>query len=370
VLYDPALHDRLTERSWDEAWVRDAIARIVSDAVRAYDPETFWRANEWDGYDAPLPLTDLYCGAAGVVWVLDELDAPFDLRAAAARTLERFLGAPPPLASLPLPEQRASSVLVGETGVTFVAWRAGAGDALEERLLELVRANIGNETNELMWGVPGTLLVARAMLERTGEERWRDAVAESEADLARARDDDGLWTQHLYGHVTRYLGPVHGFVGNAFALGTTDDDARILRETALHDGEYVNWPPLRGHEKMRLQWCHGAPGILATAASYLDEDLLLGGARLIWAAGPLETNEKGAGLCHGTAGNGYGLLKAFERTQDELWLARARAFAVHALEQVEALAPRYSLFTGGVGAALYAADCIAGAGRFPFVERF
>ncbi len=370
MLYDPALHERLTERSWDEAWVRDAIARIVSDAVRAYDPETFWPANEWDGYDAPLPLTDLYCGAAGVVWALDELDAPFDLRAAGARTLERFLDAPQALTPLPLPEQRASSLLVGETGVVLVAWRVGADDRLEERLLELVRANIGNETNELMWGVPGTLLVARAMHERTRDARWADAVAESEADLARARDDDGLWTQRLYGDVTRYLGPVHGFVGSAFALGSTQDDARILRETAMREGEHVNWPPAPDHFKMRLQWCHGAPGILATAASYLDEDLVVGGAQLIWAAGPLESTEKGAGLCHGTAGNGYGLLKAFERTQDEVWLERARAFAIHALEQVERLAPRYSLFTGGVGAALFAADSIDGAGRFPFVERF
>jgi hypothetical protein len=370
VLHAPELHEPLTDRSWDDAAVRDAIGRIVADASEAFDPDTFWPAQEWDAYDAPLPLTDVYCGAAGVLWALAELDAPLDLRIPAARVLERLRAAPDALASLPLPAQKRSSLLNGETGVAFVAWKLGADDGLAETLLELVHANVGNEANELMWGVPGTLLLARAMVERTGEERWREAVAESEADLERARDDDGLWTQQLYGQVTRYLGPVHGFVGNAFALGTTGDDARILRETALRDGEHVNWPPLPGHEKMRLQWCHGAPGILATASSYVDEDLLLGGARLIWDAGPLETNEKGAGLCHGTAGNGYGLLKAFERTHDELWLERARAFAVHALEQVDRLPPRYSLFTGGLGAALFAADCLDGAGRFPFVERF
>jgi lantibiotic modifying enzyme len=369
VLYVPELHERLTDRTWDEAWVRDAIARIVADAVNAYDPDTLWPANESDAEGLPLPLTDLYSGAAGVVWALDELGATLDLQAAAARTLAAFVELPDTISSLPLPEQRNSSLLAGETGIAFVAWRAGTDDGIAERLLELVRANVGNRANELLWGVPGTLLVARAMLERTGEERWRDAVAESEADLSRARDDDGLWTQHLYGHVTRYLGPAHGFVANAFALGASDDDARVLREHALHDGEYVNWPPLPGQEKMRVQWCHGAPGILATAASYLDEDLLLGGAKLIWHAGPLETNEKGPGLCHGTAGNGYGLLKAFERTEDELWLERARAFAVHALEQAEALPPRYALFTGGVGAALFATDCLEGAGRFPFIER-
>jgi hypothetical protein len=208
------------------------------------------------------------------------------------------------------------------------------------------------------------------MLQFTGDDRWSAAVAESEADLAAARDEDGLWTQRLYGQVTRYLGPVHGFAGNAFALGATEDDTRVLRETAVREDEHVNWPPEPDAQLSRLQWCHGAPGILATAASFLDEDLVIGGALLIWDAGPLEAIEKGAGICHGTAGNGYGLLKAFERTGDELWLERARTFAVHALEQVERLPPRYSLFTGGVGAALFAADCLAGAGRFPFVERF
>jgi hypothetical protein len=370
VLYDAGLHEPLTDRAWNDAWAQDAIARIVADAVQTYDAETFWPAQEWDAFDAPLPLTEVYCGAAGVVWALGELGAELDLRAAASRTLDRFREAPDSLTSLPLPEQRRSSLLNGETGVAFVAWKLGADDRLAETLLELVRANIGNEANELMWGVPGTLLVARAMLDRTGDERWRGAVAASEADLERSRDEDGLWTQRMYGQVTHYLGPVHGFVGNVFALGATSDDARILRETAMHEGEHVNWPPAPDHFKMRLQWCHGAPGILATAASYLDEELLVGGARLIWDAGPLETNEKGAGLCHGTAGNGYALLKAFERTGDELWLERARAFAVHALEQVERLPPRYSLFTGGVGVALFASDCLDGAARFPFVERF
>src|SRR5439155_22398676 len=79
-------------------------------------------------------------------------------------------------------------------------------------------------------------------------------------------------------------------------------------------------------------------------------------------------DEKGAGICHGTAGNGYALLKTFERTGDELWLERARAFAMHALAQAERLPGRYSLFTGGVGAALYAADCLAALPSFTVLD--
>ena len=78
--------------------------------------------------------------------------------------------------------------------------------------------------------------------------------------------------------------------------------------------------------------------MVATAAPYLDEELLLAGAELTWRAGA-HREEKGAGLCHGTSGNGYALLKTFERTGDERWLERARSFAVHALAQAERSGP-------------------------------
>ena len=75
----------------------------------------------------------------------------------------------------------------------------------------------------------------------------------------------------------------------------------------------------------------------------LDEDLALAGGELTWLAGPLA---KGGGLCHGTAGNGYAFLELLRRTGDELWLDRARAFAAHAIGQVQG---RYSLWTGTSG---------------------
>ncbi len=86
-----------------------------------------------------------------------------------------------------------------------------------------------------------------------------------------------------------------------------------------------------------------------------------------WDAGPLG-DEKGFGICHGTAGNGYALLRTFDCTGDERWLERARAFAVHALEQVERMPGRYTLFTGGLGTALFAGDCIDAQARFPVLE--
>jgi hypothetical protein len=121
-----------------------------------------------------------------------------------------------------------------------------------------------------------------------------------------------------------------------------------------------------------LQWCTGAPSIVCGAWDFLDEELVLAGAELVWQAGA-HGDEKGHGLCHGTAGNGYALLKAFARTADDRWLERARRFAVHALAQAERIAAadgrrRYSLFTGDVGTALFAAACLDADTRFPIID--
>lgn len=83
----------------------------------------------------------------------------------------------------------------------------------------------------------------------------------------------------------------------------------------------------------------------------------------------------GWGLCHGTVGNGYAFLELHRRTGEAVWLDRARAFATHAIDQVEAARAelgrgRYSLFTGDPGVALYLRDCLAGDGRFPTLGPF
>ena len=100
--------------------------------------------------------------------------------------------------------------------------------------------------------------------------------------------------------------------------------------------------------------------------------LLVAGGHLTWQAGPLT---KGYGLCHGTAGNGYAFLSLFRRTGEERWLARARAFAMHAITQMDAHARRYgqhrySLWTGDLGFALYLRDCLHVGAGFPTLDVF
>lgn len=379
MLYDAELHEPLTDEAWDEGRVRNAVARRIADADAAFDADRLWPAEEWDGYMATPPLKDLYVGASGVIWALDALrrrglaETGIDLAAAALRTLEAWRELPDYAQWDPVPDAAASALLTGESGPLIVAWRLAPSGELADELFARVRENVGNEAVEIMWGAPGTMLAAQAMLEWTGEERWAEAWRESAESVWAARDDDGLWTNRLYGETFRSLTALHGLVGIVLALRPDPRREQLERETgevlaglAVREDGLVNWPTRDG--AFKLQWCSGAAGIVSGASSYLDEELLLAGAELVWQAGP-PGMEKGSGICHGTAGNGNAFLTVFERTGDEVWLERARRFAMHALGQVERRGTgRYSLWTGDVGVALYAADCIDGVSRYPALE--
>jgi hypothetical protein len=369
VLYDPAAFEPLTDEPWDEARARDGIAAIVADADAAFDPDALWPAHEWDGWQAALPLKNLYVGAAGVAWALHDLrrrglpETTLDLSAIALDALERWRAEPDYVAGEVLPEPPESGLLTGEAGILLVACMLG--HPLEDDLRNRIQANLANEAEDLMWGTPGTLVAATAM-------GWDDLARESAEALASRRGADGLWTQSLWGTSFRGIGTVHGLAGNVRALLQVDDprndalrteSAAALSRAAKREDGLANW----GSEG-KLQWCASAPGIVSLARDYLDEELLLAGAELVWRAGPAG-DEKGHGICHGTSGNGFALLAAFERTQDELWLDRARRFAVHALAQAARMPARYSLFTGGAGTALFAAACLEADARYPVLER-
>jgi hypothetical protein len=398
VLYTPEAFEPLADMPWNEGHAREAIREIVADTDEALrGGRLLWRAHDWDSWHATSPMKNLYVGASGVIWALDALrrrghaESKLDLPALGERTLELFRARPDFMKGMKLPEPRESALLTGETGILLVAWRLAPSRELEDALFARVRQNMDNEADELMWGVPGTLHAARAMHDWTGNDRWRTAWLESADALWSRRESDGFWIQRMYGQEIRGLSASHGLVGNALALlrggdllGATRrsalmrDTAELLTQTAVVEDGLANWayrvrPELASPDgQIRLQWCAGGPGIVISAAEYLDEDLLLGGAGLVWSAGP-HGLDKGPCLCHGTSGNGYALLKTFARTGDELWLDRARRFAMHALDQVQRLRKergrgRYSLWTGDVGAALFAADCIDERSGYPVVD--
>jgi hypothetical protein len=133
-----------------------------------------------------------------------------------------------------------------------------------------------------------------------------------------------------------------------------------------------------GNSRTRLcQHCHGAPGMVtafadAPVTSVELEDLLREGGKFTWAAGPLA---KGSNLCHGTGGNGYAFLKLCRRTNDLMWLERARSFAMTAIVQYRETRDqlgrgRYSLWTGDIGLAVYLWDCLTAEPKFPTIDVF
>ena len=387
MLWDRDRHEPLCDEPWDEHAARAGVHELAADAERAYREETLWPAHPLDQPGANVPWTSLYCGASGVAWALEQLrqrsaiGATRDWRAEALRILDVHLATPEI-------GEPAPSLMLGEVGVRAVA------DVGHDRLYELIESNIEHEALELLWGAPGTMLPALFLYERTGEARWRELYLRNAEYLVRTLEhhadyDVWMWTQHLYGETVRLLGAGHGFAGNMYSLlrgaALLSEEQRAvihqraghtLRSVALAEGSFANWLPhvgaaRQGREKILVQWCHGAPGMILGLSRLPPDDetdaLLVAAGELTWHAGPLA---KGAGLCHGTAGNGYAFLALHARTGDSRWLERARRFAMHALMQSRAARAeyghgRYSLWTGDIGVALFLQDCLDGVGELP-----
>jgi hypothetical protein len=369
MLWRSSEHEPLTERPWDAGWAREAIADIVADAEGAASADGIWPPHPRDDPEEGEVWSGLYLGSAGMVWGLWRLGSRLDGARAVAAALARYR-VTPDFARAPHPP----SLWLGETGILVVADRVGSPAADRDRLRELIRANRDHPTREVMWGSPGTMLAARAF---GLDEEWRDSA---ERLWAAWDEDSGLWTQDLNDRSIQYIGPAHGFTANVHALRGSvpepvlrDRATQVMTRLAMRDNAGVaNWPPVPGDpiEKIRVQWCHGAPGITATIGDLLPLELAIAGGELTWRAGPLR---KGPGLCHGTAGNGFAFLRLHALTHDELWLERARRFAVHAVQQLRAERDalghgRYTLFTGDIGVALYLQACLDADPRFPTID--
>lgn len=251
-----------------------------------------------------------------------------------------------------------------------------------------------------MWGTAGTLLAANIMKQWTGEPRWQQVFQlQAQRMLKEWEAVEGtghLWTPELYGGQLKYLGPVHGMVGNLIPLikgqqlldrsqyqDIVSKAMTTLVNTAIEDEQFANWPAIiqdkpapKAHKF--VQYCHGAPGIITSVSELpmgqnVDFDRLLEkGGELIWSAGALK---KGSGLCHGTGGNGYALLKLYLRTGNIIWLERARSFAMHSIEQYQLAQKlygqgRYNLWNGDIGLAIYLWDCLQGQAAFPTIDIF
>lgn len=400
MLHDPARHEALDGPPWSETLARDGLRRLVAALQAQRHADGSWPVHPLDDEgDSPAGgFKSLYLGRSGLLWALGWLQQ----QGAATLTLDPLAGlqqAHADYLAAPDTGRVEPSYFMGEVGVLLPLWWLGRSDAVADRLHAVVRANLAHPSNECFSGAPGTLRAAAWLWQATQQPRWRDLVLEHIDSIWAGwihdeRVPGHLWTQSFAGSTVQYYGAGHGMAGNVATLlqvqDLLDDDRRgalrsrvtaVLGCTATRDGDAVNWRggtymPRSGRVDLLLQWCHGAPGIvlsLAAVAPGLDAELdamLLAAGQAIWRAGPLA---KGPGLCHGTAGNGQALLALYRRTGQALWLDRARAFAMHALQQADDAQQahgmcRPTLWTGDAGLAVFLWQCIQGRAGMPSLD--
>jgi hypothetical protein len=135
---------------------------------------------------------------------------------------------------------------------------------------------MANPTDGTGCGAPGTLLAALARVEWTGESRWVEAARKTATALRARRGRDGLRRRK---DDSRGLGTAHGAAGNTLALvrfapdeALAGETAAVLARHAVRDGGLANWPGAASRPLVRprdgrvcLQWCTGAPDVLAGA---------------------------------------------------------------------------------------------------------
>ena len=347
-------------------------------------------------------------GAAGAIWALQPLrrngmaEPAIDYAPTIAGLLEhnrRFNTAA---------GFKSPSYLLGDAGVLLLQWKQLRDPAAADALFALAEGNLRNPTLESLWGSSGTLVAVLHMLDDLSvpaqQQRWIELLQRGAEILfeqmhavrrsTQPQAEAWLWTQDMYGKQLDHLGAGYGFAGNVYPIVRgarwldaglvgrfVERAAQTLGIAAERQGGAVNWQPqfvrvaLGFPDKPLMQDCHGAPGIvcrLAGTRSPALRELLLMAGEAVWAAGPLV---KPPGLCHGTDGNGYALLKLHEMTGDAVWLERARSFAMHALQQSDAQARahgqrRFTLWTGDLGLALYLSSCIRADAAFPTLDVF
>lgn len=371
MVYDLTEHEPITDASFDAHIAQRFIENTVTALDETFHPQTMWALHPEDRYsEQDGPALGVYAGAAGTIWALSRLAERYGIAlrndyAAALQTIEDTMRS----ARTAVP-----SYCMGTSGAAFVRYALFADGSALERCMNDARANVENPTQEFLWGAPGTIVPALLLHER-GDRRFDALIAQVQDALWASWDTKTqLWTQDMYGKQQRYVGAGHGAAGNLAVFLRAIDlmpphrreqlPGRILsflERYAMSDGTEANWWSLaEPNFGNRLQWCHGAPGIImslrALPADVRIDELLKQAGAAIERAGPLK---KGPTTCHGTAGNGFALLYLAARTGEERWLDVARSFAMHAIAQSAAWEREFgmrsaSLMTGDAGVALFA----------------
>ena len=355
--YDPTRHEpRSDSCEWSEQPARATVAEIAEESVRAYHRTDGYPAHPREDGLPPGPA--FYIGASGVLWTLwylhrkgyTRLDEEWliDMLTPLVERCEQEVAKFVPAMACEV------AYLFGRMPILMMLVELTGEDRWREALIGEVGRSVDAPVRELMWGRPGVLTATHLVADQTVRDEIAHLNTQNIEKLFEAWSVSThgvrVLKEELYGGSKVFNGAVHGMAGQIFPLlqrrstlpgdmaeRATSDARRWLFESASRGEHGTNWAPEfvpHGTDtapfasSMMLQICHGAPGVIV-CCRHLESDpevdeLLAEGAELTWHAGPLS---KGAGLCHGAAGNGYAFLDLFERTGETLWLERARMFA-------------------------------------------
>lgn len=387
MLFQQARHTPLKTAPWSEEIVKNVIEDIFNWAIKNYDSKKGWKAHP-DEDSAIEYNKSLYFGAAGVLWGLHQIEktfgfqSGFDFKELIAKVHKDYLDQPDTESVVP-------SFSLGETGIVLLRYIWTGDIELLDHLERLIESNIRNPVNEALWGSPGSMLAPLFLYRKEKSERWKKLFLKNCEYLFETWNykigETRVWQQDLYGKQRRIVGAGHGFIGNIHPMidGAdllTEEQRKILFDRTVvvlsqHvqiDGEMANWPYLFDEDSERgilVQWCHGSPGVITSLKNFPKnysaklESLLEMGGETVWQAGPLN---KGVGICHSTDGNGWAFLTLYNRTGNQKWLERARAFAMHAISQRNG---RFSLWTGEMGLATFLMACMTLDERIPTLDR-
>ena len=361
MLFTTTRHEPLVDRPFSEAVAQEVIERIAARAERELDPvEGLWPLDpadvdrEGEGPDERA-LSRRRRDLMGARRARPRFGRPGARRSSRARILTE-------------PDTfgyGAHGVWFGVAGVLAVAERHWPDPSRRDRLADLARASLDSPGSRSCSGTRATWRSprnstrgrvssagrrsgrrARSGCSRSGATTRRWAPGSGRSGSGRARHAASAPRMAWSETCTSCFGVARSSPPPAAREVERRAVETLTRLAVVEDG-LANWPPVAGgpltaNDRIRVQWCHGAAGILISLWDLAPDDdawgeLLLAAGRLVWQAGPIRDEP---GLCHGTAGNAYALLALWRRTGDEQWLERARAFAQHAATQVEERAER------------------------------
>lgn len=398
MIFEADRHEELQGMQLDDQNVRRFAAEVLTDAVAAINAGVSLPGRNAH-YEGPARLTHLYAnlqeppswglgvysGLLGALW-----GAHYIERNGFAKTGLDYVGLGRELhqSFLTMPgRERSDCPFFGELGYLMFRSLVERDVVHMDRAFALIESGYRNDVDELFWGAPAFAAACLRFADIQPEPRWERLFREIANYLWHRLHVEPvtgakMLCQNLDGVRVAHLGAAHGFAGAAGILlqgaqllspALRDEIVRVSRETlersALRDGDFLNWPQSVGGSRpgrtaMLMQWCHGSPGIITSmyrSAAYPTDHLLEAAAVSTWHAGPLAKAR--GGLCHGTAGNGYAFLTAHKRAVQGPWLERARAYAAHAMVRSRAERSAHgsfkvALWTGDVGTAVYAVDCL------------